>query len=244
MATTPIPRRALLFLPGALLAAGVVAFAVAAPQRPLKLDVVHRLPPPAVASPAPASGAQSETVVLSGGCFWGVQGVFAHVKGVLRAESGYAGGPGAAAHYELVSTGLTGHAESVKVVFDPRRISLGRILQIFFSVATDPTQLNHQFPDDGPQYRSEVFYTTPAQAALARAYVAELDRAGEFSHPIVTRIDPLPAFYPAEAYHQDYLTLHPDQPYIASYDLPKVAALKALFPEDFRPDPVLVFGKG
>ena len=239
-----IPR-ALIFGPAFVLAAGVVAFALLAPHRLLKEDVVHRLPAPVeAASPEPASAGRTETAVLAGGCFWGVQGVFAHVKGVRQVVSGYAGGDAASANYETVATGTTGHAESVQIVFDPSLISYGRILQIFFSVATDPTQLNHQFPDEGTQYRSEIFYASARQQAVAKAYIAQLDQAGEFSHPIVTRVDPLQAFYPAEAYHQDYLTLHPQLPYIASYDLPKVAALKALFPEDYRPSPVLVAASG
>ena len=223
-------RRLLIAIPALVAAVGLVAFSLAAPHHRLKLDVVHRVAPPATARAAPASAPDSEIAVLAGGCFWGVQGVFAHVKGVRQAVSGYAGGEAATASYEQVGAGMTGHAEAVEVVFDPRVISFGQLLQIYFSVATDPTQLNRQFPDEGPQYRGEVFASSPAQAAAARAYIAQLDAAGEFSHPIVTRVDPLKGFYPAEAYHQDYLLLHPDQPYIASYDLPKVAALKALFP--------------
>jgi peptide-methionine (S)-S-oxide reductase len=202
-----------------------------------------RLSAPAGEAPAPR-GASSETVVLSGGCFWGVQGVFQHVRGVRSAVSGYAGGAAATADYDLVSTGTTGHAESVKITFDPSVVSFGQILQVFFSVATDPTQLNQQFPDQGPQYRSEVFFTTPAQAALAHAYIAQLDRTHAFARPIVTRVDPLRGFYPAEAYHQDYLTLHPDRTYIATYDLPKVAALKSLFPEAYTVKPTLVTATG
>lgn len=144
----------------------------------------------------------------------------------------------------MVSTGTTGHAESVKGVFDPRQVSYGEILRIFFSVAADPTKLNHQFPDVGARYRSEVFYTTPRQKAVAKAYIAQLGQTKALSAPIVTRVDPLQAFYPAEAYHQDYLTLHPGAPYIATFDLPKVAALKALFLEDYRATPVLVMAQG
>jgi peptide-methionine (S)-S-oxide reductase len=204
---------------------------------------VLRLPTPAAATTPPTS-ASTETAVLAGGCFWGVQGVFAHVKGVQSVVSGYSGGEAATADYETVSTGTTGHAESVKIVFDPRQVSYGEILRIFFSVATDPTQLDRQFPDEGTQYRSEVFYTTPQQESEATAYIAQLGRAKAFAHPIVTRIDPLKAFFPAEAYHQDYLTLHQDAPYIATFDLPKVAALKTLFPEDYRDAPVLVMAQG
>jgi len=235
--------RTLVLLPALALTAGLIVFSIAAPQSRLKEDVVHRLPAPLGAVAGPAA-VQSETAVLSGGCFWGVQGVFAHVKGVRQVVSGYAGGEASTADYETVSTGTTAHAESVRIVFDPRQISYGKILQIFFSVATDPTQLNHQFPDVGRQYRSEVFYASPQQQAAATAYIAQLDQAHEFSHRIVTRVDPLKAFYPAEAYHQDYLTLHPDQPYIASYDLPKVAALQALFPESYQAAPILVMAKG
>jgi peptide-methionine (S)-S-oxide reductase len=235
----------LIVLPALAVCAGLVVFTIAMPHTRLKTDVVHRVAAPAAAATAtPATAPSSETVVLSGGCFWGVQGVFAHVKGVQQVVSGYAGGGAATANYEAVSTGATGHAESVRIVFDPRQVSFGRILQIFFSVATDPTQLDHQFPDDGPQYRSEIFYATPAQQAEAKAYIAQLNQAGEFSRPIVTRVDRLEAFYPAESYHQDYLTRHPDAAYIAAYDLPKIAALKALFPEDYRAAPVLVNAQG
>ena len=236
-------KRTLILLPALAITAGLIVFSIAMPQSRLKEDVVHRVAPPAGAVAGPVA-VQSETAVLSGGCFWGVQGVFAHVKGVRQVVSGYSGGEASTADYETVSTGTSGHAESVKIVFDPRQISYGKILQIFFSVATDPTQLNHQFPDTGPQYRSEIFYTSPQQQAAASAYIVQLDKAREFSHPIVTRVDPLKAFYPAEAYHQDYLTLHPNQPYIASYDLPKVAALQALFPESYQAAPILVLAKG
>jgi peptide-methionine (S)-S-oxide reductase len=193
---------------------------------------------PAAAFQPPASGAV-ETVVLSGGCFWGVQGVFEHVRGVKQVLAGYAGGYASTASYELVSTGTTGHAESVKIVFDPAQISYGEILRIFFSVATDPTQVGGQFPDVGSQYRTEIFYTTPAQRDEAVRYIAQLSAARVFRRPIVTRVDPLKGFFEAESYHQDYLVHHPDQPYIATYDLPKVAALRALFPEDWRQAPLL-----
>ncbi len=186
----------------------------------------------------PREAAETETAVLSGGCFWGVQGVFEHVRGVRQVLAGYAGGQKATADYETVSTGATGHAESVKIVFDPRQISYGEILRIYFSVATDPTQLNAQFPDEGPQYRGEIFYMDPAQKAVAERYVAQLEAARVFHRKIVTRIDAYRGFFPAETYHQDYLLRHPDAAYIATYDLPKVAALKALLPADFRPNPV------
>jgi peptide-methionine (S)-S-oxide reductase len=195
------------------------------------------VPPPEIDAPAAGGGVQ--TAVLSGGCFWGVQGVFSHVKGVKQVLAGYAGGKPATASYELVSTGTTGHAESVQIKFDPAQISYGQILRIFFSVALDPTQLNRQSPDVGTQYRSEIFYTSPIQQNVAQSYIAQLDRAHAFSKPIATRVDPDQGFFPAEAYHQDYLTRHPDNPYIATFDLPKVEALKRLFPEYYVDAPVL-----
>jgi peptide-methionine (S)-S-oxide reductase len=194
-----------------------------------------RLPTPAYDPPATTP---TETAVLSGGCFWGVQGVFEHVKGVKRVLAGYAGGRQGTAQYELVSTGTTGHAESVKIIFDPKVVSYGQILRIFFSVATDPTQVNQQFPDEGPQYRSEIFYANPEQKVVAQRYIAQLDAAKAFKSPIATRVDADSGFFKAEDYHQDYLVRHPDVPYIATYDLPKVAALKTLFPANYRPTPV------
>jgi len=196
-----------------------------------------KAPAAAFDPPAPA-GVATETAVLSGGCFWGLQGVFEHVRGVRQVLAGYAGGPKGLAQYELVSTGTTGHAESVKIVFDPRQISYGEILRIYFSVATDPTQLNQQFPDEGPQYRGDVFYFDAAQQAVAARYVAQLQAAHVYRRPIVTRLDAYKGFFPAESYHQDYLLRHPDAAYIATYDLPKVAALKALFPAVYRADPL------
>jgi len=200
--------------------------------------------PPARVMPAPEAdvppGQGMQTAVLSGGCFWGVQGVFEHVKGVQRVVSGYAGGTQATADYQTVSGGATGHAESVQIDFDPKQISYGRILQVFFSVALDPTQRDRQGPDSGTQYRSEVFYTTPEQQKVAQGYIAHLDQAHMFAQPIATRVDPLRGFYPAEAYHQDYLVRHPDSMYIVMNDLPKVDALKHLFPELYRDTPVLV----
>ena len=204
---------------------------------PVAAEPPHPLPAPTVDEPA---GAGPETAVFAGGCFWGVQGVFQHVKGVASAVSGYSGGDKSTAQYETVSSGSTGHAESVKVTFDPREISYGRLLQIYFSVAHDPTELNRQGPDSGTQYRSEIFAATPQQASVARSYVAQLDKARAFAAPIVTRIDALNGFYPAEGYHQDFLTLNPTYPYIAVNDLPKIDALKRLFPESYRADPVLV----
>jgi peptide-methionine (S)-S-oxide reductase len=191
---------------------------------------------------APEGGAATEVAVLAGGCFWGVQGVYQHTIGVISAVSGYAGGEKRTADYDLVGTGTTGHAESVQVTFDPRQVSFGRLLQIYFSVAHDPTQLDRQGPDTGPQYRSAIFPANAEQAAIAKAYIAQLDRAGVFPYPIVTRIEPDRAFYPAEKYHQDYMTRHPHDPYIMVNDLPKVADLKRLFPSRYRSDPVLVRG--
>lgn len=198
----------------------------------------------AVPLPAPAqdvtSTAPTETAVFAGGCFWGVQGVFQHTRGVLGAVSGYAGGDKATAHYEVVGSGLTGHAESVQVTYDPKQVSYGKLLQIFFSVVHDPTQHNRQGPDTGPQYRSAVFYATPQQKEVAENYIAQLQAAKAFPKPIVTQVAPLKGFYPAEAYHQDYATLHPDSPYIATFDLPKIANLKATMPQLYREKPVLV----
>ncbi|HLJ71049.1 MAG TPA: peptide-methionine (S)-S-oxide reductase MsrA [Roseiarcus sp.] len=225
----------------ALLAAALVALTgglALMAARSSAAEQARQIPAPSV-DEQPAT-AQSETAVFAGGCFWGVQGVFQHVKGVVSAVSGYAGGAASTAQYDTVSTGETGHAESVRVTFDPHKVSYGKLLQIYFSVVHDPTELNRQGPDEGAQYRSEVFAETPDQARVAKAYIAELEKAHSFDAPIVTKVEPFKGFYPAEAYHQDYLTLHPNQPYIAINDLPKVAALKRLFPEQYRPDPVLV----
>jgi peptide-methionine (S)-S-oxide reductase len=194
---------------------------------------------PAPETDASAGGGQ-QTIVLAGGCFWGVQGVFQHVKGVSSAVSGYAGGEEKTAHYEMVGTGRTGHAESVKVTFDPAQVSLGKILQIYFSVAHDPTELDRQGPDVGTQYRSEIFAGNAEQASLAKDYIAQLNRARVFDAAIVTKIETGKAFYPAEEYHQDYLTRHPTYPYIVYNDLPKIEDLKQLFPDFYRQIPVLV----
>jgi len=182
-----------------------------------------------------------QTAILAGGCFWGVQGVFQHTKGVVDAVSGYAGGGAENPSYDQVSTGTTGHAESVAVRYDPHKISYGKILQIFFSVAHDPTQLNRQGADVGTQYRSAIFTTTDEQKRIADAYVKELNDAGVYGAPIVTEIAPLKTFYQAEDYHQDYATLHPRQPYIAFNDLPKIENLKTMFPDVWRDEPKLVF---
>ena len=182
----------------------------------------------------------SETVVLAGGCFWGIQAVFEHVKGVTSAVAGYSGGLANTAQYETVSTGRTGHAESVKVVYDPSQVSFGQILKVFFSVAHDPTELNRQGPDSGTQYRSAIFPANDMQKHIAQSYIAQLDKAHVFSSPIVTKTDSLKGFYPAESYHQNYLTLHPDAPYIAINDMPKVENLKRLYPTLYRDKPVLL----
>jgi peptide-methionine (S)-S-oxide reductase len=204
-------------------------------------EVAHVIPAPAVDEQAASDGqAASETAVLAGGCFWGVQGVFQHVSGVTSAVSGYAGGEKNTAHYELVGSGRTGHAESVRVTFDPRKISYGRILQIYFSVAHDPTQLNRQGPDLGTQYRSAIFPANAEQARVAKAYIAQLNQARVYDAAIVTKIEPGREFYAAEDYHQDYMTLHPAQPYIVYNDLPKIDDLKKAFPDLYRADPVLV----
>ena len=203
-------------------------------------DTLNRqIPAPAVdTTVAEAKG--PEIAVLAGGCFWGMQGMFQHVKGVSKVVSGYAGGEASTAHYEMVSTETTGHAESVEITFDPKQISYGQVLRLYFSVAHDPTQLNRQGPDSGPSYRSEIFYTSPAQEKVARAYVAQLTKANVFQHPIVTKIEPLKAFYAAEDYHQDYLINHPSQPYIVFNDLPKIDALKRVYPEWYKQTPVTV----
>jgi peptide-methionine (S)-S-oxide reductase len=198
----------------------------------------------AVIIPAPAADVKAsdgvQTVVIAGGCFWGVQGVFQHTAGVVNAVSGYAGGSKNTADYSTVSTGSTGHAESVEVKYDPKKISYGKILQIFFSVAHDPTQLNRQGPDSGTQYRSAIFTTNDEQKKVTEAYIAQLNAARVYKKPIVTKVSPLEGFYPAEAYHQDYLTLHPNQPYIAYNDIPKVENLKKIFAENYIEKPTLV----
>jgi peptide-methionine (S)-S-oxide reductase len=203
-------------------------------------EKVRVIPPPA--QDEPAQQATPEVAVLAGGCFWGVQGVYQHVKGVEKALSGYAGGSPRTAHYEIVGWGNTGHAESVQVMFDPQQITYGKILQIFFSVVHDPTQLNRQGPDTGTQYRSAVFPASAEQAAVAKSYIAQLNEARVFDAAIVTKIEMDRQFYPAENYHQDYLKLHPTSPYIIYNDLPKIASLKRVFPELYRAAPVLVNG--
>ena len=196
-------------------------------------EKVTALPKPAVDEPL-ASAPGQETAVVAGGCFWCIQAVFQHVKGVVSATSGYSGGSAKTAEYEIVSTGTTNHAESVKIVYDPSKITYGQLLQVFLSVAHDPTQLNRQYPDEGTQYRSVIFYGNDEQKKVADDYIAQLDQAKVFSHKIVTQVVPLKGFYPAEGYHQNYATLHPDNPYIARFDLPKVANLQQMYPQLYR----------
>jgi peptide-methionine (S)-S-oxide reductase len=194
---------------------------------------VVALPDPAVDAPLAAKSGKQEAVV-AGGCFWGIQAVFQHVKGVKDATSGYSGGSVANPEYEQVSTGETGHAESVKIIFDPAQVSYGQLLKVFFSVAHDPTELNRQGPDTGTQYRSVIFYANDEQKHIAESYIAQLEKAKSFSNPIVTQVVPLKAFYKAEDYHQDYATLHPDNPYIAINDAPKVEHLRQQLPELYK----------
>jgi len=214
----------------------VVGIAVLASVARTSAETARLLPAPAVDE---AGKATTEVAVFAGGCFWGVQGVFEHLKGVRRAVSGYSGGQVANPDYDQVSSGSTGHAESVSVTFDPALISYGKLLQIFFSVALDPTQVDEQGPDRGTQYRSMLLVNGPDQEKIARAYVAQLEAAHAFSRPIATRIESAGPFYPAEAYHQDYLANHPDAPYIAIYDMPKVRAVQTLFPANWRDEPAL-----
>jgi len=197
-----------------------------------KANPAAPVPAPAVDAPR-ASAPGKQMTVVSGGCFWGIQAVFQHVKGVISATSGYSGGSAKTADYETVSGGRTGHAESVQIVYDPSQITYGELLRIFFSVAHDPTELNYQGPDEGTQYRSAIFYNSDEQKRIAEAYIAQLDAAKVFRHKIVTQVAPLQAFYPAEAYHQNYAELHPAQPYIVINDAPKVEHLRQEFPEQY-----------
>lgn len=217
-----------LMLTAVLALTGVALAAEARPVAPPSTDV------------ADATDGKPARVVFAGGCFWGVQAVFQHTKGVISAISGYAGGTLPNPSYAQVSSGRTGHAESVEVTYDPKEISFGRLLQIFFSVAHEPTQVNRQDPDEGTQYRSQIFTTGDSQQRAAEAYIAELEKAQAFRDPIVTKVEPLQAFYRAEPYHQDYATLHPDSLYIMIYDRPKIANLKKLYPDLYRDLPVLV----
>jgi peptide-methionine (S)-S-oxide reductase len=221
------PRRTVLFA-GLVVALATAAFA----PRPTRAgEAAVKIAPPAVDTTTNASGTQ--TAVFAGGCFWGVQGVFQRVNGVIQAVSGYSGGAEKTAVYELVGSGLTGHAEAVKITYDPKKVSYGTLLQIYFSVAHDPTQL----------YRSAVFYADAAQKETTEKYIAQLDAARSYPRKIVTQVVPLTAFYAAEAYHQDYLTLHPESGYIARFDMPKIANLKAMFPQQFRAEPALVMAR-
>jgi peptide-methionine (S)-S-oxide reductase len=224
------PLAALLLLP----VMSALAPLTAAAEPAVKIN------PPKMVSTAPATEGL-ETAVLAGGCFWGIQAVYQHIKGVKNAVSGYAGGAQKDADYDKVSSGRTGHAEAVKIIYDPRVVSYGQILQVYFSVAHNPTQLNFQGPDHGPQYRSEFFPLDAAQLQIAKAYIAQFDLAKSFPQPVVTKTGTMKAaFYPAEAYHQDYAILHPNQPYIVYNDAPKVETLKAMFPDLWRDAPVTV----
>jgi peptide-methionine (S)-S-oxide reductase len=207
-------------------------------SRQVSAETMALVPPPSLDQAKPVS--TTAKAVLAGGCFWGVQGVYQHVKGVTSAVAGYSGGSAENASYPVVSSGATGHAESVEITYDPRVVSYGELLRIYFSVVTDPTTLNAQGPDEGTQYRSDIFATTPEQAKIAKSYIAQLEAAHVFPAPIVTKVTTFQAFYPAESYHQNYLTLHPNQPYIAINDMPKVEGLKHLFGAEYRPDPALV----
>ena len=223
------------------LVVGALLMAVAFAASRSTAEEARVVPPPVVDEPAgrPAP----EVAVVAGGCFWGVQGVFQHVKGVVSAVSGYDGGAKETAHYDMTSRGDTGHAESVRITFDPKTVSYGRILQIYFSVAHDPTELNRQGPDEGTQYRSTIFPMNAEQAQVANAYIAQLNQAHAFRAPVVTTVEENRTFYPAEAYHQDFLVQNPTYPYIVFNDLPKIENLKRLFPEAYRADPVLVGAK-
>ena len=233
-----MPLASLLLQPAWIFAALLLGAGIALPL-PSAAESARLIPPPMLDETG-NPGSTSEVAILAGGCFWGVQGVFQHVEGVLSAVSGYAGGTANTAHYEMVGTNTTGHAESVRVTFDPRLISYGRILQIYFSVAHDPTELNRQGPDVGTQYRSAIFPFNPGQTRVAEAYIDQLNQGHVFGAPIVTKVEPGRDFYPAEDYHQDFLTRNPRYPYIVINDLPKIENLQRLFPGLYRATPVLV----
>jgi peptide-methionine (S)-S-oxide reductase len=237
IAMTASTKSRLRYVAPSLALAAAATFALFV-QSPRGAESALKVPPPAETPANNATGLQK--IVLAGGCFWGVQGVYQHIKGVTSAVSGYAGGSPEQANYSAVSSGRTGHAESVEVTFDPQIVSYGQILQVFFSVAHDPTELDRQGPDVGPQYRSEIFTQDEAQAALAKSYIAQLDKAGVYRQKIVTKIEPLKTFSAAEGYHQDYLVRHPYQPYIVYNDLAKIDNLKRLFPDLYRATPKLV----
>jgi len=234
-----VPQASPFFRLALIFAAPLLAAGIALRGFPSAAESARSIPPPVLDEPA-SPQATSEVAIVAGGCFWGVQGVFQHVDGVTSAVSGYAGGAANTAHYEMVGTNTTGHAESVRVTFDPRRISYGHILQIYFSVAHDPTELNRQGPDVGTQYRSAIFPTNPKQTQVAEAYIAQLNQAHVFNAPIVTKIEPSRDFYLAEDYHQDFLTRNPTYPYIVVNDLPKIEAMQRLFPDLYRAAPTLV----
>ncbi len=239
MATVRMRRNGNARAPGATWHAALAAVALAAGafSAAQAAERGNAVPVPALDNPKAAGPLQ--TAVLAGGCFWGMQAVFEHVDGVRRVWAGYSGGAASTAHYEIVGTGTTGHAESVQITFDPREVSYGQILRVFFE-SHDPTELNHQGPDEGTQYRSDIFYANANQQRIALAYIAQLQRAHVFDTPVVTRVDPLKGFYRAEGYHQDFLVHNPDDPYIVYNDLPKLASLKKVLPALYRAQPVLV----
>jgi peptide-methionine (S)-S-oxide reductase len=241
--STGLTARFSSFLTRNALVIGVILAAAAATWMATGAAAEKAVKLPAPAFDAPVANHGPQTAVFAGGCFWGVQAVFQHTQGVLNAVSGYAGGKKETANYEAVGSGATGHAESVQVTYDPKQISYGKLLQIYFSVAHDPTQLNRQGPDWGTQYRSAIFFANDNQKQVAERYIAQLEAAHVFPGKIVTQLAPLTAFYPAEAYHQDYATLHPESSYIATFDRPKIANLKSIMPEVYREAPVLVAGR-
>jgi peptide-methionine (S)-S-oxide reductase len=222
-------------------ALAVALFAALNGPGPSRAIASATIPGPAIDEPAGSQGV-SETAVLAGGCFWGVQGVYQHVKGVSSAVSGYAGGDASTAHYETVGTGTTGHAESVRITYDPNQVSFGQLLHIFFAVVQDPTELNRQGPDVGEQYRSAIFSQNDVQKMVADAYIAQLNQAKVFDAPVVTRTESNSGFFPAEDYHQDYLNSNPTAAYITINDMPKLDGLRQMFPELYREQPVLVHG--
>jgi peptide-methionine (S)-S-oxide reductase len=228
--------------PTGRLAAGAAAVLAALTMAALMVLGTSRAAEPAVAIPPPAedspkAAGPTQTAVLAGGCFWGVQGVFEHLTGVKRVLAGYAGGDRTSAHYEIVGAGGTGHAESVQIVYDPQQVTYGQILQVFFSVAHDPTELNRQGPDTGSQYRSSIFYANEAQQKIAQAYIEQLNQAGVYRAPIVTRVDPLKGFYVAEGYHQDFLLRNPSNSYIVVNDLPKIENFRKVLPSLYAASP-------
>lgn len=235
-------RNTLILMIGGVIAMSAWVYASSGVNNRAAMETAVQLPAPAFDTPA-AAQAGHETAVLAGGCFWGVQAVFQHTRGVLNAVSGYAGGDKASARYSMIGSGRTGHAEAVHITYDPKLVSYGKLLQIYFSVAHDPTQLNRQGPDSGTQYRSAIFYQDARQKQVAERYIAQLEAAKVFPRKIVTQLTPLApplAFYPAEDYHQDYATRNPRQPYIVRYDRPKITNLQTMLPELYRDKPVLV----